>query len=79
MVHVTEGRLLTTSDVSIYKSDFNIDLDYFHVNKFDSDFFDIRMRCYSTWFFHLINLVTHTHIFRQPSTLLAAVHVIVRR
>jgi hypothetical protein len=40
-------------DVSIYKSDFNIDFDYFHVTKFDLDsdfdFFDARMRCYSIW------------------------------
>jgi hypothetical protein len=55
-------RGLRTSDVSIYKSDF--DIDYFHVNKFDFDFFDTRI-CVVTQrgCFHLINLLRH--IFRQ--------------
>jgi hypothetical protein len=41
------------SDVSIYKSDFKRDFDYFHVIKFDFDFFDTRMHCYLTWLFSL--------------------------
>jgi hypothetical protein len=44
-----------SSNVSIYKSDFDIDFNYFDVTKFDSDFdfFDTRMRCYSVWLFSL--------------------------
>jgi hypothetical protein len=56
--------LTLTSDVSIYKCDFDIDFDYFHVTKFDSDFFLI-LACVVTQrgCFHLINLLRH--IFRQ--------------
>jgi hypothetical protein len=45
------------SDVSIYKSDFDNNFDYFYVTKFDFDsdfdFFDTRVRCYLTWLFSL--------------------------
>jgi hypothetical protein len=36
------------SDVSIYKSDFDIDFDYFHVTKFDFDFFFSILVCVVT-------------------------------
>jgi hypothetical protein len=41
------GGIEFGSDVSIYKNDF----DYFHITKFDFDFFDTHMCCYVTWLF----------------------------
>jgi hypothetical protein len=66
--------MVVDSDVTIYKGDFDIDFDYFHVSKFESDFdfFDSRMRCYSTWLFSFHQFIK-TYF---SSTLSATVHVI---